>query len=132
MSNSEMPLLPDVSLFSHDPATRRGWNGPYLQSEIFSGNGNELEETRVNPDSALDNYGTIKSDAELSPPKKIAILKSDYSSFPQAAITEPEKTISHYQLIFNDSSGEIVVWFLDDPTITSPRTIAELRLGIKL
>lgn len=142
-----LPSLPDVSLYSYDPVTRRGWNGPYIQRELLSGSNNELRETRVNPDSALESLGAIDSTVGFEPPKSIAILRSDYGSFSQVSKTNEggtiTRTISHYQLVFNDSSGELVVRFVDNPhlgkflndsteTVTELDIVAEIRVGIKL
>jgi len=129
VSDAFLPTLPDSSLFSYDPATRRGWSGPYLRAEVFSAADNELRETRINPDGAPNVSGTINSDSAVTPSKKMAILKSDYSNFPQKS--DAGIKVSHYQFNFDDDSGEIAIRFLDDPTSSSPKIIGETRSGIK-
>lgn len=128
--NAQLPALPNASLYVYDPAIDRGWNGPYLQRELLSGSENELSETRENPESALNSQGTIESDNSASLPKKMAILKSDYNSFPQV-VTPSDRIVSHYQFVFDDSSGEIAVRFLNDPAITNPRVVVKINSGIK-
>ncbi len=128
--NAQLPALPNASLYEYDPAIDRGWNGPYLQRELLSDIENKLREVRENPASASNSQGTIESDNTASPPKKMAILKSDYNSFPQVVTTSDERIVSHYQFVFDDSSGEIVVRFLNDPAVTNPRVVAKINLGI--
>ncbi len=151
--DSLLPPLPDSSLYLYDPATRRGWNGPYLQSELLEsellgGINNELKVTRVNPLGAPEWRGEIDSETGMTPPKRIAMLRSDYGSFPQVSKTKGDgtvtRTISHYQFDFSDPSGEVIVRFLDSPHpyqfLDEPNPliadlddeiVAEIRLGIK-
>lgn len=88
---------PQERLLKFDPATGRGWNGPYLRAEAYSTPERELAEKRI------DLGGTdteIKSTSTEPEPKKLAILVSDYSLAPQYIDRESDPHImySHYRL----------------------------------
>jgi prepilin-type N-terminal cleavage/methylation domain-containing protein len=121
---------PEARLYAYDPATQRGWNGPYVLAEYFSTNGadglDETRESRVNAAGAVE---SVDSDGSASPARRLAILRSDTGPYPQAA--ESGRLTSHYQLVFNDASGELVVRFVANPTEATPEVVAELRLGVK-
>jgi prepilin-type N-terminal cleavage/methylation domain-containing protein len=119
-------------LLAWDPATGRGWNGPYVQPEVYSTSGGsddlpEVRESRINAAGATE---TIDSDGAAAPPRRLSALRSDAAAFPQAT-TDAGRLVSHYQFVFDDPSGEVVARFVDDPTDADPAVIAELRLGVK-
>lgn len=129
---------PPTRLFRYDPATRRGWDGPYLRVEISStetvGAGSEVRESRVGSsipyvDGNESSDESIDSSVASSPTERLAMLTSDFSAYKQVAIAG--RLVSHYQLVFNDPSGEVAVRFVRDPSASTVDVVERIRLGIR-
>ncbi|MCX7804146.1 MAG: prepilin-type N-terminal cleavage/methylation domain-containing protein [Planctomycetota bacterium] len=116
---------PAPRLRSYDPATRKGWNGPYVKAEAVSEAAQEAAEARL---VAPATYERAESNAGSG--KRLSILLSDCGTWPQK--TDGTRLVSHYQLDYSDPE-EIFVRFIADPLAPAgeARAIARLGLGVK-
>jgi hypothetical protein len=115
-----------------DPATRRGWNGPYLRAEAGGAEAEGTQEKRVirTKTGAVD-YEAILS--ATSPDRRLPILRSDYSAFAQKLnAADLNRVGSHYQLDYSDAATrEIGVRFVRNPFAAADAAGNEAaRLGI--
>jgi prepilin-type N-terminal cleavage/methylation domain-containing protein len=113
---------PAPRLRSFDPATGRGWNGPYLQPEFLSSGGGPASETRLMTTSTVQ---TVASDDTGG--RRLAILISDYSTHPQKTVAG--RLLAHYQMDYSDAR-EVHVRFVHDPSAPVAETVVVARLGL--
>ncbi len=109
---------PSPAMYEFDPATGRGWNGPYLQVEFRSAAGSTLREFRIRPDSIEE---SITSD--WSAGNNIAALIAPGQET-NAALIE-----SMYELDFSDPAEARLRY--RGSTADPPQAENELGLGIK-
>ncbi len=109
---------PSPAMYEFDPATGRGWNGPYLQMEFRSAADSTLREFRIRPDGIEE---SITSD--WSAGNNIAALIGPGQETGAALIE------SLYELDFSNDV-EIKLRFRGDRAYP-PQPEKELGLGIK-
>jgi prepilin-type N-terminal cleavage/methylation domain-containing protein len=113
---------PLPALRSFDPATGRGWNGPYLHSEFTSAGDGQASETRRMTASAVQ---TAASDNAAG--RRLAVLLSGYATHPQKIVGG--RTLSHFQMDAGDPA-ELFVRFVHDPSASPDQTVVVARLGL--
>ena len=112
---------PDVRLRKFDPATRRGWDGPYIKSEARSSSGAEARESRL---TTADGYEPANSDDGTG--HRLCLLLSD-CALGQAS--EGTRLISHYQLDLTDTD-ELFVRCVQNPGDAPDKAVVVTRLGL--
>ncbi len=115
---------PASSLRSFDPATRRGWSGPYLQSDLASPATQETAEYRLVGAATYE-----QATSALATGKRLAVLLSRYTTYPQQQ--DGARMVSHYQLDFSDPN-EAALRFIKDPLATPGQAQVVARLGLGL
>jgi prepilin-type N-terminal cleavage/methylation domain-containing protein len=113
---------PAPGLRSFDPATGRGWSGPYLHSEFVSSGEGQASEARLMTASAAQ---TAASDNAAG--RRLAVLLSAYPTHPQKTVEG--RTLSHYQMDAGDPA-ELFVRFVHDPSVPVGETVVVARLGL--
>jgi len=116
---------PPEALYAFDPATRRGWAGPYLHADDVSADDDETAEARL--------VGAVTYEESVAVPsagRRLTILLSRYTTFPQK--TGGDRLVSHYQFDAADA-GELAVRFVRDPLAPpgSEQVVVRLGLGIE-
>ncbi len=136
---------PDARLCKFDPATGRGWNGPYIKAEFVSTDTDA--DAGDDPDRAtelrLETAASYVPSGHTSPPvvssvgKRLAILVSDFQGGQKRYPGDARRLLSHYQLDLT-RSDETFVRFVEydqgsDPLApASARKVAGLGLGFKV
>lgn len=116
---------PPQALYSYDPATRRGWNGPYLRADHVSAADDETVEARLTGSATHE-----ESVAAPSSGRRLAILLSRYTTFPQK--TDGDRLVSHYQFDTAEAH-ELAVRFVRDPLVSpgGEQVISRVGLGVE-
>jgi prepilin-type N-terminal cleavage/methylation domain-containing protein len=116
---------PTPAYRAFDPATRRGWNGPYLQSVCVSGSSQSTCEARLKSNGQYEQF-----EANPESGKRLAILRSKYASYPQATCNG--RLASHYQLDLT-KPDDLAVRFVRDPAAPPAQAgvVAQLCTGVK-
>lgn len=115
---------PSPSLRTYDPITRRGWNGPYLQSDFASVATQATIESRLVGTTTYERATSV-----LATGKRLTVLLSRYTTYPQQQ--DGSTLVSHYQLDFSDPN-EIAVRFVKDPLAAADQIQIVTRLGLGL
>ncbi len=114
--------MPRDTLRSFDPATGRGWNGPYVLPEETGEDGAETSEARLVSASTYD-----KQESSDAAGRRLAMLRSDFGTYGQKE--SGGRFLSHYQLDASNS-GELAVRFIEDPSVAADETVVVARLGL--
>lgn len=117
-----------TALYSYDPATRRGWNGPYLKIDTLSDADQSAIEKRL---VTSGSYAVTSADPAAG--KRLAAMLSRYATYPQKyRNNDPAQPVSHYQLDASESS-ELAVRFVVDPLAPPDEAVvvARLKLGVE-
>jgi type II secretory pathway pseudopilin PulG len=117
-----------TTLHSHDPATRRGWNGPYLKADALSDANQSGAEKRL---ISTGIYAVTAADPTSG--ERLAVMLSRYATYPQRYQNDDaSRPVSHYQLDASDSS-ELAVRFVADPLAAPDEAVvvARLKLGVE-
>ena len=137
----------DARLYTYDPATSRGWNGPYLQLKRVDSLwpdaqsqaqhlGTRFREKRIVTVSGTRACELVNFAPVSDPP---AILLSHYITQSQSKVAESEgagteyTNYSHYELDFSDAAGDVAVIFVNNPeSVPNDNVVvARLSLGMK-
>jgi hypothetical protein len=133
-SAAERKELLDRHLAAFDPATRRGWNGPYLRAEVGITDAEATQEKRIVRVAIQAVYDAASP--QSMPGQPLPLLRSDYTLFAQKAdAADGGRLHSHYQLDFSDGTTlEIFVRFVRNPFAAADAAgneVARLGLGLR-
>lgn len=115
---------PPSRLYTFDPATRRGWNGPYVQGSLAEAATTETAEIRRLTATTVQR---TESNLSGSPKRGLGVIQSRYTSYPQKL--DGARVVSHYQLDASDAN-ELAIRFVRDPLAADAAAGEVVRLGL--
>lgn len=117
---------PAARLRAWDPATRRGWAGPYLRADPDQGALAEAEEACL---AATAPATWFRAASDRSGGRRLLLLRCPLATVDQAAAPDG-RLLSHLQL---DRSGgsELRIRLVGDPAASDPRELAGIGTGLR-